>query len=832
MNKPLFNFGPPIKKIRKKDEKLNYTQAKKKHGIKPFGDTDRDGYLNISDCKPLNPKKHGVYKKYKDRPVFSYTTPGLTHGKVFERLEDPTRGVPVFQREAGSSGGVWSSILSKGLIAREKMKEKIGETPFKSVVGVHDLVIQKEEAPMTVLGHHHIKRYLQSVHPSKQFFFEAIEPTKVTIIDESGKRSKTSIAKALHKKPEIYDVELQGKPGYTEKVRARHIIKPPWQVEELTKHFGSIKPVKLFITDDPVDVVMKSAQPGKDKEGSGDKFAWVSCETPEGAPEGLSREYSGRDMESDSHEFNIGPIHDVELMSGVGYFYLGDKVPRKDVPSSRISLRWMTESGEWEGKKYIGISPKIYPSGSTWLKYATQELLKKKGVISPTGGITPYKYRGFSDTAFNSEDIQQELRDMGYELGEDEEGDAIETERGGYYGVPKHYVEDSPGQYTHFTMMPDVYRGTVKKPKTKKLSVAESREKLITSEQKVPRAHMFHLSTKSGFKTKVLQREETPPDIASRLAFDPSIRVKEEAAKYPKLSPEATKELVLSAQEQEDVRRNIFINPSLTYKQRRGILGQKEGLFKEVPLSESGPKVSMELYRMGSPTEREYLGTFTKQPQVLLRVLEEGTTKQIFNVLRNDATPEHLIKHYLASNKRDVNTIIDVLQRRNFSEELNGKIYNMYPHNEKLLLTLIEHQTLNASTRKKIESKIFRYESLLRSLARSPESFSTDAIKKAIEVIPESRFSILTDNLAYSYGSLEGKKEIVRALLSRLLKQPKSGEDVMEVFKRARDDELEETLLKTLSSEKMSKNTFKTLLKFLMSSQSRNTRDKLVKKFG
>ncbi|GAG39709.1 unnamed protein product, partial [marine sediment metagenome] len=244
-----------------------------------------------------------------------------------------------------------------------------------------------------------------------------------------------------------------------------------------------------------------------------------------------------------------------------------------------------------------------------------------------------------------------------------------------------------------------------------------------------------------------------------------SLSVREEAAKYPKLSPEAAKELVSQTQEQKEIRRSMFINPSLTYQQRRGILGQKEGLFSEVPLAEPGQKVSMELYRMGSPVEREYLGTFTKQPSVLLRLLEEGTKEQISNALINSSTPETLIKHYLASSKRDIKVVTHMVERRGFSSGIADKVYNLYPHNEDILLALLQYQTPGKAIRKKIESKIFRYDSLINYLLRNPESFSTDAIKKAIEVVPEHRFSVLTDNIGHSYGSLENKSDIIQSPL-------------------------------------------------------------------
>jgi len=92
INSKKHNWGitPPMplgkaRKASKKDKRLNYKQARKKYGIKPYGDYDKDGRLNIHDCKPFDPKKHGVYRKYADRPVHSYAVPGLTQEKVFKK---------------------------------------------------------------------------------------------------------------------------------------------------------------------------------------------------------------------------------------------------------------------------------------------------------------------------------------------------------------------------------------------------------------------------------------------------------------------------------------------------------------------------------------------------------------------------------------------------------------------------------------------------------------------------------------------------------------------------------------------------------------------------
>jgi len=58
------------KNIKNKD--MNWVQAKSKYPkMKPFGDKDKDGLMNMYDCKPLNKKK----KDLAGSPGLSFATP-------------------------------------------------------------------------------------------------------------------------------------------------------------------------------------------------------------------------------------------------------------------------------------------------------------------------------------------------------------------------------------------------------------------------------------------------------------------------------------------------------------------------------------------------------------------------------------------------------------------------------------------------------------------------------------------------------------------------------------------------------------------------------------
>ena len=65
MDRSSFNAWKQHKKISKKD--LTWPQAKIRYPLlKPMKDVDRDGVINLLDCRPFDRKRQGFFHKNKD----------------------------------------------------------------------------------------------------------------------------------------------------------------------------------------------------------------------------------------------------------------------------------------------------------------------------------------------------------------------------------------------------------------------------------------------------------------------------------------------------------------------------------------------------------------------------------------------------------------------------------------------------------------------------------------------------------------------------------------------------------------------------------------------
>jgi hypothetical protein len=115
---PFRRFGKDrlgINKIKKKD--LNWEQAKKRYpNMQPFGDADRDGVINMFDCKPFDPKRQdtkvGNAAKLRIKKPSKIITKAIKMQEKLKKLEEATGG---------------KTDLQKALAKQKRFEEKLSE---------------------------------------------------------------------------------------------------------------------------------------------------------------------------------------------------------------------------------------------------------------------------------------------------------------------------------------------------------------------------------------------------------------------------------------------------------------------------------------------------------------------------------------------------------------------------------------------------------------------------------------------------------------------------------------------------------------------------------
>ena len=401
-------FGNTRKtKIPKKpNKKLTYKKAFKIYDIKPFGDWDKDNVPNWKDCRPFDRFKHAIVPKgFENKKVDSFTKPS-TYKEIYQDTEIM---IPDIFGKGRPTEAEYSDRLHGSLLDREDVKN----SPFKNLVGVYTIDVQMP-AGQTQLIHHYLSRYLEVRYPNKKFNFSIDNPSKVDVVDyDINKGLLNSISYKTYKTPYeklgpkekayVDDTAKQsaskGRISKDKKISS-YLGDAPKYVTDLLKHLvPRYRKVKIWITDYPVDVLMKSTWPKNPKTG---ERPWSSCETLTG-------------------QFDRGPFHDVALRNAVVYFYYTGE-PKKSTPTARVMLRWGETMG---GKIGIGIESDVYPftkrsetlDEGDALRQALQLFLQKKGYVTEKI-TTPYRYEGYSDTAGGSGRIvyrPYDVRDIGLE---------------------------------------------------------------------------------------------------------------------------------------------------------------------------------------------------------------------------------------------------------------------------------------------------------------------------------------------------------------------------------------------------------------------------------
>lgn len=138
--------------VKKRD--LNYLQAKRRYNIKPFKDSDKDGLINLFDCRPFDKNKQGLIhaiigydkenkaklilrdaKKILEQAVIEYQKGNTILG---EKLEQQAQDLAKQAQELFESGKTEISIekkrikknIQKGLQVKKQKKIKTHTPPY------------------------------------------------------------------------------------------------------------------------------------------------------------------------------------------------------------------------------------------------------------------------------------------------------------------------------------------------------------------------------------------------------------------------------------------------------------------------------------------------------------------------------------------------------------------------------------------------------------------------------------------------------------------------------------------------------------------------------
>jgi len=374
------NFGITKNPVpRKPNKNLSYPQAKRRYsGLSPFGDWDRDGRVNIFDCRPFDFFKHRVPEEHSARKVPSYTKPGATFYDVFKDAEEQLPRVFTDDWE-----DEYSEYLTDALLDRSELKS----SPFKDVVGVYNIKVPKnpEQNKMII---DYIDKTLSEIYPDKVFVPIPGDPKHLTVIDytkDPGNPRFRSVRKIDGKnsilselESEINDIKKSHQ-SLSQRNTIMYLERTVKEIRNLTTQLLSHADWKVWITDYPVDILRKSSNQG-----------WRSCTRLTPWEEYEERpDYLHPDDEWGRGCYELDPFSDIKNWNGIAYFYKGGRTPGKDSASGRVMLRWGTEGG----KREIGIENRVYPftrgtpgdreskdeSLGYFLILAVQDILQKKG---------------------------------------------------------------------------------------------------------------------------------------------------------------------------------------------------------------------------------------------------------------------------------------------------------------------------------------------------------------------------------------------------------------------------------------------------------------------
>lgn len=548
--KPILRAKQGIPK--RPNKSLTYPQAKRRYGLSPFGDWDRDNRVNIYDCRPFNPRMHKVPSKHKDRVVTSFAGPPVTWKKLWSEAEEQMEHAFL-----GSEEDKFSQYLEEALIEREETQGKVPLNPIQDIVGEYNVGKVRLDRNQTALAQSYIIGFLGQSRPNESFeFYDPERPTLVRVTNHiTGEvREGRSVGKYLTRREED----------------------TPPEVRNLLTLLTPYTNLLMVITDYPLDILKKATVvtcKGRRARDMAEDLTWKSCET-------LGR----ADLGETNPMFERGPFSDVAYQNAICWFYLGNNRPGKDFPNARVMLRWGTATGGWSDTSTdIGIEykasrddPKFYGmSGRSarGLIGELQKVLRAKGFNSKIV-TTPFYYKGYSDTLREgSKDTGIKIEYEPYPIQKPEPALPLKE-------IKKEFVE-RPGvqkQFLHhlsFDKDSAIRIGLARRPKAPEPQVIyrlakdkeeEVRKRVVMSKWELPPHAWQELLTdpSEDIKYALSKREDIPDDIKLGL-IESSVKVaREYILTVEGKIPEDIKEKLISHKDAE-VR--------LAYASRPGLSG-------------------------------------------------------------------------------------------------------------------------------------------------------------------------------------------------------------------------------------------------------------------
>ena len=609
---------------RKPNKNLTYPQARGYYSLSPYGNWDKDKVLNINDCRPFDFTRHAVPEEHKKKKVQIYSKRGPEQPTFKSVFADAEKRLP--QMFKGSDEHKCSTLLSSALLEREQ----VGETPFKDVVGIYTIDVQMDPA-QAQLVQRYLGDYLIRAFPDQHFEFSKKTPTKVVVtdldsdnvkkraqmmVDGMGRKTGRNLVVRRLKSGSFVVVDVDTKetirkfvPKSEEKNVANYLRDAPKNIKDLLTLLNPGSKVKVWITDHPVDVLMKT-------EGQ----SWTSCER------------WGGQLES-------GPFGDVKAKNAVAYYYFGNKVPGKDKASGRIMLRWGKTPG---GRKGIGIEKDVYPYSKSSaeegkynmhiglaLRQGLQDLLQSmgysKGTVRVKGNMGFY-----SDLAGGSS------TDITYYPYERRKAEKIDIHK---YKQQISEKKDLPEPFVEqlaFETSPTIRKRIARQTKLSR-----------------PHIHRFAKDTADEVRYEIAARKPLPyPDVVKTLSKDTHAPIR--AALIEKVDIEAGEELKLS----KEVIRNILSDADAAYQLASS--GKKQH-----------PDVLMILTKHRNETVRKAVAGRDNLPPDIVNILRRDKSPTVLSkIFDRHGIRDVDVKELVKRNDSEINDILVYYYKGQFPEPL------------------------------------------------------------------------------------------------------------------------------------------------------------------